>query len=169
MLFEIAGQAPVVGELGWFIGLDDRKRAHGNEAVVDIGGMAKGSYDITATLDPGSTWAGSSDQATVALTRTKHVSLTFLYLTSTKRGEVRVGTFAATYYPPQTSGTITVKDIATNKVVAVFRDLRNRQLASRVIKATPGKHTYRAIYTPRPDLRTTVSGSRVQGTVTVKR
>ncbi|MDO9496202.1 MAG: hypothetical protein Q7J48_10920 [Nocardioides sp.] len=34
---------------------------------------------------------------------------------------------------------------------------------------TPGKHTYPAIYTPRPDLRTTVSGSRVQGTVTVKR
>lgn len=169
VLFAIAGHDSVVGELGVFIGLDDRGRRHGNEAVVDIGGMAKGSYDVTATLDPGPTWAGSSDRETIALTKTKHVSLTFLYLTSSKRGQVLIETFSGAYYPKQSSGTITVKDVTTNKVVAVFRDLRNRQLGSRVIMARPGKHTYRAIFTPRKDLRTTVSGSRAQGTVTVKR
>ncbi|GEP35804.1 hypothetical protein NSZ01_35720 [Nocardioides szechwanensis] len=170
VLFEIAGHPPVVGERGRFIGLDGwsgRRPAY--EAVVDVGGLAMGSYDVTATLAAGPTWAGSSDRATAVLSKKKHVSMTFLYLSSTKRGEVLVETFTGVYYPKKSTGTITVRDTATNKVVAVFKYLPAGRVGHDVIKTTPGRHTYRAVFTPRPDLRTTVSGSRAQDTVTVKR
>jgi hypothetical protein len=170
VLFEIAGHGSVVAELGRFAGLGGWSgRRHANEAVVDLGGMPKGSYDVTVTLEPGTDWAGSSDRATAVLSKSKHVSMTLLHLTSTKRGEVLVETFSGVYYPKKSSGTITVRDTATNKVVAVFKNLPASRVGHQVIKATPGKHTYRAIYTPRPDLRTTVSGSRAQDTVAVKR
>jgi hypothetical protein len=170
VLFEIAGHPPVVAELGRFVGLDGWSgRRHSYEAVVDVGGMPKGSYDITATLAPGPTWAGSSDRATAVLSKSKHVSMTFLYLISTKRGEFLVEAWSGVYYPKRSSGTITIRDTATNKVVAVFKNLPASRAGHQVIKATPGRHTYRAVYTPRPDLRTTLSGSSVQGTVTVKR
>ncbi|MFA6300484.1 MAG: hypothetical protein WC642_15050, partial [Nocardioides sp.] len=170
VLFEIAGHPPVVGERGRFIGLDGwTGRRHAYEAVVDVGGLAMGSYDVTATLAAGPTWAGSSDRATAVLSKKKHVSMTFLYLTSTKRREVLVETFYGVYYPKKSTGTITVRDTATNKVVAVFKNLPAGRVGHEVIKATPGRHTYRAVFTPRPDLRTTLSGSRAQGTVTVRR
>lgn len=170
VVFEVEGRDPVAVKPGERVYLDRRGQTHGNYAILDLGGLPMGTHDVTATYVPEDANIGSSSaQTTASLTRSKHPTRTYLYLDSLKRGEVRIRTQFGTQYPQNAVGTVVIKDAATKKTVWVFRSLSNWKIGVRILKVTPGKHRYRAIFTPAQSLRTTVSGSYDHGRVTVKR